>query len=230
MTHSSRARRERILRIWYAETRTQPLSTDCWKQDSHWLVSIAVYHEHKRLSRTSTGLSFEFWPLISKSVHNERGEGQHLPSELVYLHRKRKICATFLGKEMIIPEHVHQKRQNTPWRAKPPAHICAAPCHGHLLARIGVPLHAAGHHAQSTRRAQTHKVRARLDRSGRQPTVLSANRELPEVNLTMQHAGQHQVVGDADEDEHHARHQGHRAHRSESRSTPAHRAPGTPGA
>lgn len=105
MTHSSRARRERILRIWYAETRTQPLSTDCWKQDSHWLVSIAVYHEHKRLSRTSTGLSFEFWPLISKSVHSKRGEGQHLPSELVYLHRKRKICATFLGKEMIIPEH-----------------------------------------------------------------------------------------------------------------------------
>lgn len=109
MTHSSRARRERILRIWYAETRTQPLSTDCWKQDSHWLVSVAVYHEHKRLSRTSAGLSFEFWPLISKSVHNERGEDQHLPSELVYLHRKRKICATFLGKEMIIPEHVHQK-------------------------------------------------------------------------------------------------------------------------
>ena len=186
MTHSSRARRERILRIWYAETRTQPLSTDCWKQDSHWLVSVAVYHEHKRLSRTSAGLSFEFWPLISKSVHSKRGEGQHLPSELVYLHRKRKICATFLGKEMIIPEHVHQKRQNTPWRAKPPAHICAAPCHGHLLARIGVPLHAEGHHAQSTRRAQTHKVRARLDRSGRQPTVLSANRALPEVNLTMQ--------------------------------------------
>lgn len=231
MTHSSRARRERILRIWYAETRTQPLSTDCWKQDSHWLVSIAVYHEHKRLSRTSTGLSFEFWPLISKSVHSKRGEGQHLPSELVYLHRKRKICATFLGKEMIIPEHVHQKRQNTPWRAKPPAHICAAPCHGHLRARIGVPLYAAGHHTQSTRRAQTHKVRARLDRSGRQPTVLSANRALPEVNLTMQHAGQHQVVGDADEDEHHARHQSHRAHQtSESRSTPAHRAPGTPGA
>ena len=150
MTHSSRARRERILRIWYAETRTQPLSTDCWKQDSHWLVSIAVYHEHKRLSRTSTGLSFEFWPLISKSVHSKRGEGQHLPSELVYLHRKRKICATFLGKEMIIPEHVHQKRQNTPWRAKPPAHICAAPCHGHLLARIGVPCpkHKTGPDAQ----------------------------------------------------------------------------------
>ncbi len=143
----SRARRERILRIWYAETRTQPLSTDCWKQDSHWLVSIAVYHEHKRLSRTSAGLSFEFWPLISKSVHSKRGEGQHLPSELVYLHRKRKICATFSRQGNDYPRacapktpKIRHGEQNH--RRTSAQHLSRAPARPHRSTAV-----CCGHHA-----------------------------------------------------------------------------------